>query len=104
MTQRELLATVMSLLKEVYGARLRGVVLYGSDARGEAEPDRDNDNKVFLQCPIELWQDIQTITEALYPLQLELDRPLSAIPADADAYEAQDRSLYRNARREGVRV
>jgi hypothetical protein len=104
MKRDRLLREVASALEDVYGPRLRGVVLYGSEARQVAEPDSDIDILVLLQGPIQLWQDIRTITEALYPLQLQLERPLSAIPADAEAYEAQNRLFYRNARRDGIRV
>lgn len=36
-----LLARIKSRLQAVYGDRLRGVILYGSEARGEATPDSD---------------------------------------------------------------
>ena len=104
MNRGELLKNIGSILGKVYGTRLRGVVLYGSEARGESEPDSDIDVLVLLEGPIRLWDDIQTITAALYPLQLDLDRTLSAIPADADEYEKGSRSLYRHAQREGIRV
>jgi len=101
---RQGLGRVRSLLAAAFGPRLQGVVLYGSEARGDGEPDSDVDLLVLLTGPIRVWEDIRTITAALYPLQLEMDRPLSAIPAEASAYDAMDRSLYRNARREGIRV
>lgn len=104
MTVDQLLKKVKSRLEDTYGDRFRGAVLYGSEARGDGSPDSDIDVLVLLRGPIRLWEDISTITDALYPLQLEADRPLSAIPADSDAYEAQDRSLYQAAKREGIQI
>lgn len=47
-----LLSRVKTLLLTVYGARLRGVLLYGSLARGEAVPSSDVDVLVLLSGPI----------------------------------------------------
>jgi predicted nucleotidyltransferase len=38
---RILLARIKTSLQRIYGDRLRGVVLYGSEARGESTPDSD---------------------------------------------------------------
>lgn len=69
-----LLARIKSHLQAVYGDRLRGVVLYGSEARGEATPDSDVDILVLLTGPVALGRELCTIIEALYPLQLETVR------------------------------
>ncbi len=75
-----LLARIKACLQAVYGDRLRGVVLYGSEARGEATPDSDVDILVLLAGPVALGQELRTIIAALYPLPLEVDRVLAHSP------------------------
>lgn len=99
-----LLARIKARLQDVYGDHLRGVVLYGSEARGEATPDSDIDILVLLTGPVTLGRDLRTIIHALYPLQLESERLIDATPVDIDVYEAGEFALYRNAKREGVAV
>ena len=99
-----LLARIKSRLQAVYGDRLRGVVLYGSEARGEATPDSDVDILVLLTGPVALGRDLQTIIEALYPLQLEMDRVLEASPVDETDYLRGEYAWYRNAQKDGLRV
>jgi uncharacterized protein len=88
-------------LAAVFNDRLRDVVLYGSEARGEARPDSDLDLLVVLEGPVRLGPDLDSVVRALYPLQLALDRPIHALPVTASAFEAGDYALYRAARREG---
>lgn len=49
MDRDELLTRVKRALQDAFGGRLRGVVLYGSEARGKAEPDSDIDLLVLLE-------------------------------------------------------
>jgi len=98
------LARIRALLTEAFGTRLQGVVLYGSEARGTAGPDSDADILVLLRGPVKLGKDLRTAIDAIYPLLLELERPIHALPVDAAAYAEGGFSLYRNARREGVLV
>lgn len=104
MDHERLLQEIRSRLHDVYGDRLCGVVLYGSEVRGSAEPDSDIDVLVLLKGPVALWRDIRTITAALYPVQLEVIRPLDAMPVDVRDYEAGRAPVYRRAKREGIRV
>ena len=97
-------ARIHALLAEPFGTRLQGVVLYGSEARGTAAPDSDADILVLLRGPVKLGKDLKAAIDALYPLLLELERPIHALPVDAAAYAEGEFSLYRNARREGVLV
>ena len=89
-------------LQTLYGTRLKGVVLYGSCARGTEETESDIDLMVLLQGPVEAAQEIRRIWEVLYPLQLESERLLSFMPVDAALYDQGTYALYRQAKAEGV--
>jgi predicted nucleotidyltransferase len=89
-------------LEAVFRDRLRGVLLFGSEARGEADEDSDLDLLVLLEGPVQLGKDLETIVEALYPLQVEIERPIHALPVPVETFEAGEYGLYREAKREGV--
>ena len=102
MNRRDLLSAIKQRLLNAYGRRLRVVVLYGSEARGEARHGSDVDVLVVLDGPIDYAKDLRTNINALYDLVLALERPISAKPVDIAAYEAAEFPLYRNAKAEGV--
>ena len=102
MSNRELLRRIKELLKAVHGERLKGVVLYGSQARGDYGPDSDIDVLVLLDGPIDFGRDLEKNIDALFSLSLELDRPISAKPVSAEEYRTVDCPLYRSARAEGI--
>ena len=104
MDQIRLLGRIKTLLEVTFGNRLQSVVLYGSEARGEATPDSDIDILVLLTGPVALGRDLRMIIHALYPLQLEIERLIDALPIDIDLYKAGEFALYRNAKREGIAV
>jgi hypothetical protein len=49
-------------------------------------------------------KDSWTCIQAIYPLVLELERPIHAKPTDVLTYEAQEMPLYQNVRQEGILV
>jgi len=89
-------------LAAAFGERLAGIVLFGSEARGGADPDSDIDVLVLLEGKVDFGADLRMAVQATYPLSLEVDRPIDPIPASRQTYEAQRYPLYRNARKEGV--
>ncbi len=102
MDREELLNRIKERLEDVYGDRLQGIVLYGSEARGEAEPDSDIDLLVLLKGPVQFGKDLRTNIDVLYDLQLEVIRPIHVMPVDVEAFRAGEYALYRNAKREGI--
>lgn len=99
-----LAARLKTHIQKAFGDRLRGVVLYGSEARHDATPESDIDLLVLLAGPVALGQDLWTCIDALYPLQLEIGRPIHPLLVDAAVYEKGEYALYRNVRRDGVLV
>lgn len=89
-------------LSEAFGDRLRGVLLYGSEARGEAREDSDVDVLVLLDGEPREPEDSWVCINALYPLILESGRPIHAEPVDIAEYERGGYALYRLAAEEGV--
>jgi len=95
---------IKSNLQDAFRGRLREVILYGSEARGQADPDSDIDLLILLDGPIDGRRDSWTCIRALYDLTLEIERPIHAKPVDVRDYEAQQFPLYRSAKREGIPV
>ena len=91
-------------LSRYYGSRLKGIILYGSMARGDANVASDIDLLILLSAPFDYFSELRQIVDLLYPIQLESEQLISAKPALANDYEMGSISLYRNARREGMAV
>lgn len=98
----EALQRIKATLQKTYGDRFKGVVLYGSEARGDAGEDSDIDLLALLTGPVVFGDEIQTIIDAIYPIQLEMDRVVSVRPADIAVYEKGEFPFYRNVKEEGV--
>lgn len=97
-----LLRRLKEALSEAFASRLRGVVLYGSQARGDAGPDSDIDVLVLLEGPVEFGTDLDTSIHAIYPLILELERPIHALPVNHEDYRTGLIPLYHEAQQEGL--
>jgi predicted nucleotidyltransferase len=104
MTVTETVQQCRQVLERTYQSLLKGVILYGSTARGQAAPSSDIDLLVLLEPPFDYFRELHRIVEVLYPVQLESERLISAKPASPDSFERGTIQLYRNAKREGVAV
>jgi len=103
-TIQDILNECKTLLECHYGAQFKGLVLYGSTARNQAESESDIDLLVLLDEPFDYFHELRLIIEILYPLQLEIDRLISAKPVSNADFEHGRFQLFRNAKRDGVLV
>jgi uncharacterized protein len=91
-----------AVLVEQYDVQLKGVILYGSMARGDSTEQSDIDLLVLLEKPFDFFVELRRLVDILYPIQLESDKLISAKPVSMEDFEKGTVSLYRIARREGV--
>ena len=63
-----ILAELKSRLEALYGDRLVNLVLYGSQARGDAEPGSDIDVLVVLRGPVNAGEEISRVCDITAPL------------------------------------
>ncbi len=91
-------------LEHHYGYQLKGLLLYGSEARHQADAMSDIDLLVLLSSPVDYFSEIRRVIDVLYPIQLESEQLISAKPVFLHDFERGSLQLYRNAKREGVLV
>ena len=106
MTQPELLQLLKNRLLDVYGVRFRGLVLYGSVARGDADEESDIDLICLLDGPIDVPDEVCNIidqTSDIRNAQGESYRTVHIFPVDISEYE-KNFPLYIEARSDGVLV
>jgi uncharacterized protein len=94
--------TLAGRLEEAFGRRHRGLVLYGSRARGEASDDSDFDFLVILDHVDDFGSDLRQISPIASEMSLELDVVISALPVAEAAFREEETPLLLNARREGI--
>jgi len=98
---RRALADAESALKEIYGDRLKKLIVYGSQARGDARPDSDVDLMVVLSGKVHPDEEAQRTSRLVIRLASEYGVALSPLHLSEENFE-RDRPLPRAARREGV--
>jgi predicted nucleotidyltransferase len=91
-------------LESYYGSQLKGLILYGSVARNQADSMSDIDLLVLLSEPFDYFSELRQVIDVLYPIQLESEQLISAKPVPPDEFEHGSIQLYRNAKREGIFV
>ena len=75
-------------IAELYGERYRGLVLFGSYARGEARgKDSDVDLLVLLADEVNGWHEYLKIELVSWSLSLESGYVLSTFPVNVEAYK-----------------
>ena len=101
---REIVKQCRRELEKHYGTQFKGLILYGSLARNQADVDSDIDLLVLLNQPFDYFNELRRIVDLLYPIQLESERLISAKPAPLDEFEIGSIQLYRNAKLDGVAI
>lgn len=92
------------ILSKHYGSQFEKLVVYGSAAREQNQPESDIDLLVVLKRPFDYFRELRVLTEILYPIQIDCDQLISAKPVASDEFEAGTLQIYRNAKREGLTV
>jgi predicted nucleotidyltransferase len=99
---REILRQLREGLAELYGERLRAMVLFGSWARGDAEEDSDIDVLVVLDEVESAFGEIDRMEQVVYPLSLQKDVVIAPIPISDRDWRERRTPLLLNVRREGL--
>lgn len=100
-----ILSELRGLLEACYGERLKRLVLFGSQARGDAEPGSDIDVLVVLAGPVDTVEEWKRTGDMLYDLMCAHDYILiSCLFMDEERFTTRNGPLLRNIRREGVSV
>ena len=99
-----LLAQLRAGLERLYGERLVKVILFGSRARGDADPDSDIDVLVVLKGPVSPWEEIERTEYLVADLSLEHAEVLACVFISEKEFNEDRTPLLLNVRREGVPV
>src|SRR5437879_6004780 len=100
----QLLKEYRAGLEQIYGPRLVRLVLFGSQARGDAESGSDIDILVVLRGQVNSHEEITKTSSFAVALDLKYDVVVSAIYMSEDDFVHQRSPLLLNVRKEGVFV
>lgn len=107
MMKREIHSIVSELrtkLKDIYGERLVHVVLFGSQARGDAAGGSDIDVMIVLNGEVNPGKEIARTGEVTAGVSLKYDVVVSCTFMPIKRYELEKSPLLINVHREGVLV
>ena len=89
-------------LEGIYGPRLRGVYLFGSRARGEAEAESDVDVLIVLDRLDRYGVELERTGEAASRLSIEAGLSISRVFVSEREWRESQSPFFQNVREEGV--
>jgi uncharacterized protein len=91
-------------LEDLYGPRLVEIVLFGSQARNDADPDSDIDVMIVLRGTVDSNKEIARVSPLASGLSLKHDVVISCVYISDESFLGDESPLLLNVRREGVLV
>lgn len=91
-------------LSNLYGDRLADLILYGSQARGDAEDGSDIDVLIVLRDNVISPEDTQKARDIVYELSYDHNTVVSCVYIDHKTFLRGQGPLVRNVLREGIKL
>ena len=88
----------------LYREQLVRMMLFGSQARGDAKPESDIDVLVVLQGPVDPGEEIARTGEVTAQVSLKHDVVIARVLISVDQFSEEQSPLLLNVRREGIQV
>ena len=101
---KELLAELKGRLQVLYGERLKGVYLFGSYAREEADEESDVDVLIVLDRVDDYSGEINRTSYLTAELSLQHDRSISCVYVSEDSWKEEQTMFFLNVRAEAIPV
>jgi predicted nucleotidyltransferase len=89
-------------LDEIYGSRIERVVLFGSRARGDAQPDSDYDIAVFLHDMTDRAAEMKRLADLVTDILYDGGPFIHAMPYRAGLYNDERMPLMHEIRADGI--
>jgi uncharacterized protein len=89
-------------LTALYGARLVRLILFGSQARGDAEPGSDVDVLVVLQGPVSPCEEIDRTLDVVAEISLDQGVVIACVFVSEDQFYQEQSPLLLNVRQQGI--
>ncbi len=99
---QQLLKELKGHLGHLYGVRLKGVYLFGSHARGEADAASDVDVLIVLDHVDNYSQEIDRTGEMVSALSLRFGVTISRVFASEQRWRTDQTNFFLNVREEAV--
>jgi predicted nucleotidyltransferase len=98
--------TIMNELRdrliETYSDQLLAMILFGSQARGDAAPDSDFDVLIVLKDPVKTGKEIERTGYFLSPLCLKYAVVICNLFLSVNRFENEQTMLMQNITKEGI--
>ena len=101
---KAILSELRGRLQSLYGDRLAKVILFGSQARGEATETSDIDVMVILKGDVSPSKEIARTIDDVADISLANDVVLSCVFMPESRYDKEQSPLILNVHREGLAV
>jgi len=98
----EIMNELRDRLIETYGDRLIAMILFGSQARGDATPDSDFDVLIVLRDPVKTSKEIERLSCCLSQLCLKYNVVICNLFLSVTRFEREQTMLMQNITKEGI--
>ena len=99
---KTILDEVKKCLEEIYGDKLKGIILYGSYARGDFTDGSDIDLILLLEDMKDPLAEREKYFNEIWKLDLKYDTVISLLPLKEEEYKKRKLPVILNAKREGI--